>query len=160
MAGINDGNGVSFYRIGKVPLVGVGLIMYFISAYCVNVIDLLGYDIIQLLRSHISEYFLGWVEYGGSCWSGFLEGIALGLNGWIGFLWHDSKFGLRSKGGVAVLDDLPVDDLPEGCEMGGTTVLVVQIVGVLPDIEGEEGGETFCDGVGRSWLLGDDQRAV
>ncbi len=24
MAGINDGNGVSFYRIGKVPLVGVG----------------------------------------------------------------------------------------------------------------------------------------
>ena len=64
------------------------------------------------------------------------------------------------KGGVAVLDDLPVDDLPEGGEMGGTTVLVVQIVGVLPDIEREEGGETFCDGVGRSWLLGDDQRAV
>ena len=88
MAGINDGNGVSFYRIGKVPLVGVSLIMYFISANCVNVIDLLGYDIIQLLRSHIPEYFLGWVKHGGSCWGGFLEGIALGLNGWVGFLGH------------------------------------------------------------------------
>ena len=64
------------------------------------------------------------------------------------------------KGGVAALDDLPVDDLPEGGEMGGTTVLVVQIVGVLPDIEGEERGETFCDRVGRSWLLGDDQGSI
>ena len=36
MAGINDGNGVSFYRIGKVPLVGVSLIMYFISSNRVN----------------------------------------------------------------------------------------------------------------------------
>ena len=46
MAGINDGDGIAFYCIGKVPLVGVGLIMYFISANCVNIIDLLGYDII------------------------------------------------------------------------------------------------------------------
>ena len=64
------------------------------------------------------------------------------------------------KGGVAVLDDLPVDDLPEGGEMGGTTVLVVQIVSVFPDIKREEGGKTLYDWVGRSLLLGDDQRAV
>ena len=39
----------------------------------------------------------------------------------------------------AVLNDRPVDDLPEGGEVVGTAVLVVQIVGVLPDIEGAIG---------------------
>jgi len=31
--------------------------------------------------------------------------------------------------------------------MGGAVVLVVQVVGVLPDVEGEEGSETMGYGV-------------
>ena len=61
---------------------------------------------------------------------------------------------------IAAFDGLPVEDLPEGGEMGGTAVLVVEIVGVFPDVEGEQGFEALGDGVVRSGLLGDDQGAV
>ena len=36
---------------------------------------------------------------------------------------------------------VPVDDLPEGFEVGGAAVLVVQVVGMFPHVEGEEGLE-------------------
>ncbi len=36
---------------------------------------------------------------------------------------------------------VPVDDRPEGLEVGGAAVMVVQVVGVLPYVEGEEGLE-------------------
>ena len=39
-------------------------------------------------------------------------------------------------------------------------VLVIQIVRVLPDVEGEEGLEALCDGVAGVGLLGDDEGAV
>lgn len=38
---------------------------------------------------------------------------------------------------------VPVDDRPEGFEMGGAAVLVVQVVGVLPYVEGENGFEAM-----------------
>ena len=38
---------------------------------------------------------------------------------------------------ISALNDRPVDNLPEGGEVVGTTVLVVQVVGVLPDVEGQ-----------------------
>ena len=37
---------------------------------------------------------------------------------------------------VPVLYHTPVEDLPEGGKVGGTEVLVVEVVGVLPDVEG------------------------
>ena len=44
--------------------------------------------------------------------------------------------------------------------MGGAAVLVVQVVGVLPDVEGEEGLEAAGEGVAGARLLGDLQGAV
>ena len=44
--------------------------------------------------------------------------------------------------------------------MGGAAVLVVQVVGVLPDVEGEDGLQASDDGVGGAGLLGDGERAV
>ena len=54
----------------------------------------------------------------------------------------------------------PVDDLPEGGQVGGAAVLVVQVVSVLPNVEGQEGLEAAGDGVAGAGLLGDLQGAV
>ncbi len=43
--------------------------------------------------------------------------------------------------------------------MGGAAVLVVQVVGVLPDVEGEEGLEAVGNGVVGAGVLGDAQLA-
>ena len=61
---------------------------------------------------------------------------------------------------VARGDDGPVDDLPQFGEVVRAAVLVVKVVGVLPDVEGEEGAEALGDGVAGAGLLGDDERAV
>ena len=44
---------------------------------------------------------------------------------------------------VARFDDTPIYNLPKGREMGCTTVLIVEIVSMLPNIEGEKGLETL-----------------
>ena len=44
--------------------------------------------------------------------------------------------------------------------MGGTAVLVVEVVGMLPDVEGQQGLKAADQRVGGAGLLGDDQRAV
>ena len=54
---------------------------------------------------------------------------------------------IRQKGLISCLYHTPVQDFPEFVEMGGAVVLVVQVVGVLPDVEGEEGSETMGYGV-------------
>ena len=46
---------------------------------------------------------------------------------------------------VTFLDFRPVHDLPQRAQVRGPTVLVVQVVRVLPDVEGEEGAERFLD---------------
>ena len=61
---------------------------------------------------------------------------------------------------IPFFDDSPVEDLPEGGEVGGAAVLVVEVVGVLPDVEGEEGLEAAGYGVAGIGLLGDDEGAV
>ncbi len=58
------------------------------------------------------------------------------------------------------VDGVPVDDLPEGGEVVGAAVLIVEIVGVLPDVEGEEWLEVVKEGVVGVWFLGDDEFAV
>ena len=54
----------------------------------------------------------------------------------------------------------PVHYLPEGGEVGGAAVLVVKVVGVLPDVEGEEGLEAAGEGVAGAGFLSDLQGAV
>ena len=54
----------------------------------------------------------------------------------------------------------PGQDLPQLSEVGGAAVLVVEVVGVLPDVEGEERGEAAGDGVVGAGLLGDVEGAV
>ena len=44
--------------------------------------------------------------------------------------------------------------------MGGAAVLVVKVVGVFPDVEGEEGLEAAGEGVAGAWLLGNLQCSV
>ena len=44
--------------------------------------------------------------------------------------------------------------------MGGAAVLVVEVVGVLPDVEGEEGLEAFDYRIGGVGFLSDDEAAV
>ena len=44
--------------------------------------------------------------------------------------------------------------------MGGAAVLVVEVVGVLPDVKGQDGPEAAGDGVAGAGLLGDMQGAV
>ena len=39
----------------------------------------------------------------------------------------------------------PIDNLPQGLEVRGAAVLVVEVVGVFPDVEGEEGPEAVGD---------------
>ena len=42
---------------------------------------------------------------------------------------------------VPILDFAPVQNLPEGGEVGSPTVLVIQVVSMLPDVKGEDGLE-------------------
>lgn len=44
--------------------------------------------------------------------------------------------------GEAVGDSLPVDDVPDGVEVVGTDVLVLEVVGVLPDINSQKGDQS------------------
>ena len=53
----------------------------------------------------------------------------------------------------------PIDNLPQGLEVRGAAVLVVEVVGVFPDVEGEEGAEAVGDGVVGAGVLADGQGA-
>ena len=44
--------------------------------------------------------------------------------------------------------------------MVGTTVLIIHIVSVLPNVEGEQWAETASDRVLCVWLLRDDEFAI
>src|SRR4030081_2764823 len=41
---------------------------------------------------------------------------------------------------VTAVDLVPVHDVPEGVDVLGTSVLVLEVVGVLPDVEAEDRG--------------------
>ena len=72
---------------------------------------------------------------------------------------------------VPFLHYAPIDNPPEGLEVRGAAVLVVEVVGVFPDVEGEEGPEAsgrpfdrlrdrpMGDGVVGAGVLADGQGA-
>jgi hypothetical protein len=47
----------------------------------------------------------------------------------------------------ALGDGAPVDDVPDGAEVLGLAVLVLQVVGVLPGVDAQQGLEVARDGV-------------
>jgi len=51
----------------------------------------------------------------------------------------------------ALLGHLPVDDLPDVRKVLGSSVLVVHVVGVLPDVDADDGHEVGADV--RHWVL-------
>ena len=51
--------------------------------------------------------------------------------------------GALLRGGEAFVDFGPVDDVPEGLDVVGAAVLVVEVVGVFPDVEAEDWGFAF-----------------
>lgn len=55
---------------------------------------------------------------------------------------------------------VPVDDLPQSIQMVRTTVLVVDVIGVLPNVESQQGLEAALYGVAGIGLLRDLQFAV
>ena len=59
-----------------------------------------------------------------------------------------------------LLHHAPVHNVPQRFQMGGPTVLVIQVVRMLPDVEGEEGLEAVSDGVIGVGVLADGKGAV
>jgi len=58
------------------------------------------------------------------------------------------------------LHHTPIHNPPQGIQVHGAEVLVVEVVGVFPDVEGQERGEAAGDGVGGAGFLGDVEGAV
>ena len=58
------------------------------------------------------------------------------VNGFAGF-----------EGREAFVDFVPVDGVPPGREIFGTAVVVLQVVGVLPDVVAEDGVVALGDGI-------------
>ena len=65
----------------------------------------------------------------------------------------------RSRLLVAVFYHVPVDNLPQGGKMVWPAVLVVEVVGVFPNVEGQQGLQPALNWIGRICLLGDDKFA-
>src|SRR6266436_3648609 len=72
-------------------------------------------------------------------------GIAVRAGGKHGFLL--SALFVTLCGGEALVDLVPVDGVPPGREVVGTAVLVLEVVGVLPDVVAEDGVAALGDGV-------------
>src|SRR5215472_4063466 len=64
------------------------------------------------------------------------------------------------EGGVALVDLVPVDDVPPGGEIFRTTVVVFQVVGVLPDVVAEDGIQSLRNGIVLIWRRHDLHFAV
>ena len=58
---------------------------------------------------------------------------------------------------VARLNNIPIDNAPQSLQMGGTTVLVVQVVGVFPNVKSKKRFQTFCQRISGILLLGDKE---
>ena len=58
---------------------------------------------------------------------------------------------------VARLNNIPIDNAPQSLQMGGTTVLVVQVVGVFPNVKSKKWFQTFCQRISGILLLGDKE---
>ena len=61
---------------------------------------------------------------------------------------------------VPFLHHVPIDNPPQRLQVRGAAVLVVEVVGVLPDVEGQEGLETVGGGVVGAGVLADGKSAI
>ena len=61
---------------------------------------------------------------------------------------------------ISFFHHLPIDNPPQRLQMRGAPILIVKVVGVLPDIEGQERFESLGDGIACTGFLGDDEGAV
>ena len=55
---------------------------------------------------------------------------------------------------------VPVDDLPEGLEVGSTTIAVVDVIGMLPDVHRQQGFESFGNGISGIGFLRNDEFTI
>src|SRR5271170_3802822 len=60
--------------------------------------------------------------------------------------WKSARLLVSLCGGEAHVDLVPVDGVPPGGEIVGALVLVLEVVGVLPDVVAEDGVVTLRDG--------------
>src|ERR1700747_3361681 len=51
------------------------------------------------------------------------------------------------EGFIALVDRVPVDDIPPGGQIFGTAVVVLEVIGVLPDVVAENREQALGDGV-------------
>ena len=61
---------------------------------------------------------------------------------------------------VAASDDRPVDDRPDVLDVVGATVLIAEVVGVLPYVDTEEGTQPVYYGVAAVGFLRQDELAI
>lgn len=65
--------------------------------------------------------------------------------------WHSDMLGAVS---VVVLDDLvPVDDIPPGVYVVRTSVLVLQVVGVLPNVQAQDWHHVDVGDAAHQWVI-------
>ena len=57
---------------------------------------------------------------------------------------------------ISLFYHLPVNNLPQGSQVVGTTVLIVQIVGMLPNVESQQRFQAFLNRIGSIRLLSAD----
>ena len=60
---------------------------------------------------------------------------------------------------ISALHHLPIHNLPQRLQVRGAAVLVVKVVSVFPDVEGEDGAEAVGDGIVGAGVLADGQGA-
>lgn len=73
--------------------------------------------------------------------AGFLSGSHKKARSLLTGLWLKGEaFGSGFGCGVGSGDLIPIDDVPEGVDVIRTSVLIIQVIGVFPDIESEDGG--------------------
>ena len=60
----------------------------------------------------------------------------------------------------SLLYHLPIQNLPELCKMGSTTVLVVEVISMLPNVESQQRFQPLGHRVKSTRFLCNDQRAI
>ena len=61
---------------------------------------------------------------------------------------------------IPIFNYLPIYDLPECGEMSGSAVLVVEIVGMFPYIEGQKRFQALNNWIGGAWFLCDNKLTI
>ena len=62
--------------------------------------------------------------------------------------------------GVTVVEFLPVENVPQLDQVINTAILIIEVIGMLPHIEGENGFQASPDGVAGIGFLNDVEFAL